>query len=41
MYERYKDNGYPAEFPCRTKCLLLFQTIDGQVYSLLYHRKKE
>jgi hypothetical protein len=40
MHERYKDNGNPAELPCRMKCLLLFQIIDGQVYSLLLHRKK-
>lgn len=30
MYERYKSKGYPSEFPCRTKCLILFQNIDGQ-----------
>lgn len=28
FYNRYK--GYPMDFPCRTKCLVLFQTIDGQ-----------
>jgi len=30
MVERYKHKNYPTEFPCRTKCLILFQTIDGQ-----------
>jgi E1A/CREB-binding protein len=30
MFERYKHKNYPAEFPCRTKCLLLFQNLDGQ-----------
>ena len=30
MFERYKHKDYPAEFPCRTKCLVLFQNIDGQ-----------
>jgi E1A/CREB-binding protein len=30
VYNRYKDKGYPADFPCRTKCLVLFQNIDGQ-----------
>mmetsp|Transcript_21522 Transcript_21522/g.31679 ORF Transcript_21522/g.31679 Transcript_21522/m.31679 type:complete len:807 (-) Transcript_21522:83-2503(-) len=29
MYSRYKDKGYPSEFPVRTKCVLLFQTIHG------------
>ena len=28
--ERYKQKGYPTEFPCRTKCVILFQNIDGQ-----------
>eukprot|EP01038_Epipyxis_sp_PR26KG_P004228 gene4228-6004_t len=28
--ERYKDKNYPLEFPCRTKCIVLFQNIDGQ-----------
>lgn len=28
--ERYKSKNYPLEFPCRTKCLILFQNIDGQ-----------
>ena len=27
---RYKHKNYPTEFPCRTKCLVLFQKIDGQ-----------
>jgi hypothetical protein len=30
MLERYKSKEYPAEFPCRTKCIVLFQNIDGQ-----------
>jgi hypothetical protein len=30
VYSRYKDKGYPTDFPCRTKCLVLFQNIDGQ-----------
>lgn len=30
VYNRYKDKNYPADFPCRTKCLILFQNIDGQ-----------
>ena len=30
VFERYKHKDYPAEFPCRTKCLVLFQNIDGQ-----------
>eukprot|EP01034_Spumella_vulgaris_P021671 gene21671-27712_t len=30
VYNRYKDKGYPTDFPCRTKCLVLFQNIDGQ-----------
>jgi E1A/CREB-binding protein len=30
MYKRYKHKGYPAEFPVRTKCLVVFQNIDGQ-----------
>lgn len=30
MVERYKEKKYPQEFPCRTKCLILFQKIDGQ-----------
>ena len=29
MYKRYKKQGYPTEFPVRTKCILLFQTIHG------------
>ena len=36
VLERYKDKGYPSEFPCRTKCILLFQTIDGQVGLCIY-----
>jgi len=27
---RYKEKGYPSDFPCRSKCLVLFQNIDGQ-----------
>lgn len=27
---RYKDKNYPTSFPCRVKCLVLFQNIDGQ-----------
>lgn len=30
VYNRYKDKGYPTDFAVRTKCLLLFQNIDGQ-----------
>jgi E1A/CREB-binding protein len=30
VFERYKHKDYPSEFPCRTKCLVLFQNIDGQ-----------
>ena len=30
VYNRYKEKGYPTDFPCRTKCLVLFQNIDGQ-----------
>jgi E1A/CREB-binding protein len=30
MLERYKHKNYPNEFPCRTKCVLLFQNLDGQ-----------
>ena len=30
VFNRYKDKGYPTDFPCRTKCLVLFQNIDGQ-----------
>jgi len=30
FYNRYKDRGYPTDFPCRSKCLVLFQNIDGQ-----------
>ena len=29
MAERFKDTGYPLEYPCRTKCILLFQRVDG------------
>ena len=28
FFNRYK--GYPTDFPCRSKCLVLFQNIDGQ-----------
>lgn len=28
--DRYKHKNYPSEFPCRTKCIVLFQNIDGQ-----------
>lgn len=30
MLERYQHKNYPTEFPCRTKCVLLFQNLDGQ-----------
>eukprot|EP00598_Pedospumella_elongata_P008379 CAMPEP_0185012788 /NCGR_PEP_ID=MMETSP1098-20130426/98477_1 /TAXON_ID=89044 /ORGANISM="Spumella elongata, Strain CCAP 955/1" /LENGTH=2117 /DNA_ID=CAMNT_0027541853 /DNA_START=291 /DNA_END=6644 /DNA_ORIENTATION=+ len=30
VYNRYKEKNYPTDFPCRTKCLVLFQNIDGQ-----------
>eukprot|EP00595_Chromulina_sp_UTEXLB2642_P000207 CAMPEP_0196761116 /NCGR_PEP_ID=MMETSP1095-20130614/243_1 /TAXON_ID=96789 ORGANISM="Chromulina nebulosa, Strain UTEXLB2642" /NCGR_SAMPLE_ID=MMETSP1095 /ASSEMBLY_ACC=CAM_ASM_000446 /LENGTH=1717 /DNA_ID=CAMNT_0042110239 /DNA_START=347 /DNA_END=5501 /DNA_ORIENTATION=- len=30
VLDRYKHKNYPAEFPCRTKCVILFQNIDGQ-----------
>lgn len=30
VFNRYKDKNYPPDFPCRTKCLILFQNIDGQ-----------
>lgn len=30
MLERYKHKNYPSEFPCRVKCIVLFQKIDGQ-----------
>lgn len=29
MYARYSKKGCPSEYPCRTKCILLFQTIHG------------
>ena len=28
--KRYQHKGYPIEYPCRTKCLIVFQNIDGQ-----------
>ena len=30
VYERYKPKGYPEAYPCRVKCIVLFQNIDGQ-----------
>ena len=30
MRKRFAHKNYPAEFPCRAKCLLMFQNIDGQ-----------
>ena len=30
FYQRYKEKSYPTDFPCRSKCLVLFQNIDGQ-----------
>jgi len=35
MLERYGNRGYPSEFPVRTKCILLFQTVHG-VDTLLF-----
>ena len=29
MAERFKDTGYPLEYPCKSKCVLLFQKVDG------------
>ena len=29
MYDRYAKNGCPTEFPVRSKCIALFQTIHG------------
>lgn len=29
MYKRYQSKGFPSEFPVRTKCILLFQSIHG------------
>ncbi|GMI08523.1 hypothetical protein TrLO_g15972 [Triparma laevis f. longispina] len=29
MAERFTDTDFPSEFPVRTKCVLLFQTVDG------------
>lgn len=30
IYNRYKHKNFPAELPCRVKCLVLFQEIDGE-----------
>jgi E1A/CREB-binding protein len=30
VHERYSHKNYPMEFPCRVKCVTLFQNIDGQ-----------
>jgi E1A/CREB-binding protein len=35
MYERYKDRGYPANHKYRSKCVLMFQTLD-HVETLLF-----
>jgi len=35
MYKRYQKQGFPSEFPVRTKCILLFQSIHG-VDTLLF-----
>ena len=29
MFKRYEKRGFPSEFPVRSKCILLFQTIHG------------
>ncbi|CAM9342162.1 unnamed protein product [Discosporangium mesarthrocarpum] len=29
IYNMYKASGYPLAFPCRSKCLVLFQNLDG------------
>lgn len=29
MYKRYKSKGYPDNFPCKVKCIVLFQNVDG------------
>lgn len=29
MFKRYSPNGYPSDFPVHTKCMGLFQSIDG------------
>merc|ERR1719230_2251783 len=29
MYERYKEKGFPKEFPVTSKCIVLFEEIDG------------
>jgi E1A/CREB-binding protein len=30
MRKRYAHKNYPVEFPCRAKCIIMFQDIDGQ-----------
>jgi len=29
VYERYKDQGFPMEFPVTSKCIVLFEEIEG------------